>query len=104
MPISVTNIGTNSGKLVANNGTVAVTVPVGGVPTGALIVFAFAMAPGSRSVADTASNTYTGSSGTTFTNINTSLIGGTGYYYAWNCTALVSGNTITLTNQTGGTA
>lgn len=87
-----TNIGTNAGT----GATVAVTVGVGGVPTGALIVvLAYDTASGTPggSVADSAGNTYAalvtlGASATSHS-----------MFYAFNATALVNTNTITYTKQ-----
>lgn len=81
--------------------TLAVTVPVGGVPTGALIVVLVGEKSNTigGSVADTAGNTYTAVGG-----ILEGFSGCFGrFFYAYNATALVSTNIITYTKQTSGT-
>lgn len=96
--VDVTNIGTNTGSVVS---TVAITVPAGGVPSGSLIVVCVADSSitGTGSVADTKSNTYTlpSSPALPVTNNNLAANGFGSLYYAFNITALVSGDTITYT-------
>jgi hypothetical protein len=90
MTISVTNIGTNSGKGVT---TLAVTVPVGGVPAGALIIVGVTTisAVSTPSLVDSKSNSYSIAVGGPGTGTLT-------IYFVWSGTnALVSGDTITFT-------
>lgn len=98
--ISVTNIGTNSNSAGA---TVAITVPVGGVPSGALICFAVDENSGAAggSVADTSGNTYNLVS-TVGLNNDIASNGFGRFYYVQNATALSSGNSITWTKQVSG--
>jgi hypothetical protein len=95
MAISVTNIGQNNTTI---GTTVSVTVPVGGVPAGALICVAVCDRTNSvpaGSVSDSAGNTYSAIVGA---NLNGATASGYGrIFYAWNVAALVSGNTITFT-------
>ena len=99
MAISVTNIGVNANTTGA---TVAITVPAGGVPVGALICLTSSESTNSfppGSVADTASNTYAEVISARRSD------GPTGFgsiFYAWNVAALVSGNTITYTKVASG--
>lgn len=99
MAISVTNIGTATGS---SGGSLAVTVPAGGVPAGALIVVVVSEGASTvgGSVADTAGNTYTA-----VTGVFNNAASASGYgrmYYALNATALAQNNTITFTRQTSG--
>ena len=90
MAITVTNIGTASGKAVSS---LSITVPVGGVPAGSLIVVAYYNIGGfGASVTDTAGNSYINGP-----NRNAGWAGGeVEVKYAFNCAALVSGNTISI--------
>lgn len=94
--IVVTDIGTGSGGAVASY---TITVPVGGVPSGALIVVSIldngSSTPGG-SVSDTALNTYTAATGTGAAGLGSIRI-----FFAFNVSALVSGNTITYTKING---
>jgi hypothetical protein len=87
--ITLTQIGVNSAK--GSNLSIAITVPAGGVPAGAVIIVL--VSPGVSTfvsgVVDTAGNTYVAAQD--------------GFiYYAWQSTAaLVSGNTITVNFSTG---
>ncbi len=92
MAFSVTNIGTGSSVSGANFN---IAVPAGGVPAGATIVVFVSDrngSIGSQAVADSKGNTYTRI---------TSVIAGTStlcsVYYAYNVSALSSGDTITIT-------
>lgn len=99
MTISVTDIGTNSNT---SGATVAVTVGVGGVPSGALIVVCICEQGSSTvggSVADTAGNTYASAVSQTLSPGATAFMN---VFYAFNASALVSTNTITYTKQTSG--
>jgi len=97
MPLSVTNIGSNTGVAV---NTVAVTVPAGGVPVGALIVVcvsdnSVSGTGGLNAVADTGGNVYTSA---VQANNNNAAANGCGIMYTANVTkALVNTNTITYT-------
>src|SRR5258706_2245004 len=97
MPLSVTNIGSNTGVAV---NTVAVTVPAGGVPAGALIVVcvsdnSVSGTGGLNAVADTGGNVYTSA---VQANNNNAAANGCGIMYTANVTkALVNTNTITYT-------
>lgn len=98
MTISVTNIGTNSTKTAAV--ALAVTVPAGGVPSGALILLCEGNGTSNSgtvgaSVVDSASNSYTNG---TVSNNGGNCAGS--IYRCWNCNALVSTNTISLTANT----
>lgn len=103
MAIALTNIAHNQN---GTGATIAVTVPVGGVPTGAVIFGALSErtnhAAPVGSVADTALNTYqipTNASG----NLNNVAANGVGeLWYSYTGGALVSGNTITYTRNTSG--
>lgn len=98
----VTTVGTNANVL---GGTVAVTVGVGGVPAGTLIVVAVCerSASGtSGTVADSAGNTYTS---IVAANLNASAALGRGtLFYVNNATALVNGDTVTYTKNASGVA
>lgn len=101
MAISVTTIGTAI-DAAGSGATLAVTVPGGGVPSGALIFVGCgegnnATYSAGGSVADTSSNTYTEIS---HSNTSTTDFGQT--FYAKNATALSSGDSITFTKQTSG--
>ena len=87
---TVTTIGTNTNT---SGGTLAVTVPVGGVPSGALIIVCVSehVASLSGSVADTHNTPYSSITGL---DVSTQL--GRLFYFP-NATALVSGDTITYT-------
>lgn len=99
MAISVTDIGSNGNSTGA---TVAVTIPAGGVPSGAVIVVVTGEGSGVNfstggSMSDTV-NTY---SQITHLNNGTNL----GYGVMWhadNVSALTSANSITWTKQTSG--
>ena len=94
--LAITSIGTASAA--AASGTFSITVPAGGVPAGAAIIVCIHVGFGTRSVADTAGNTYTEeSSASAITPLST--IGSV--FTKYNCAALVSGNTITVTKDTG---
>lgn len=99
MTISLVNIGTNGGTSQASATGTSVTVGVGGVPAGSLIVACFDISLASATLTvcvDTAGNTY---------NIADSMFaGGTTSgvtYYAYNCLALVQNNTITVKSWGG---
>lgn len=100
--ISFNNIAVGSNN--TGNATLAVTVPAAGVPSGSLIVVGVVERNASPviggSVSDTAGNTYTRVAGITLGA--SAQDGQVDLYYAWNCSALVSGNTITYTKQTSG--
>ena len=92
MAFSVTNIGTGSS---VSGASFNIAVPAGGVPAGATIVVFVSDrngSIGSQAVADSKGNTYTRI---------TSVITGTStlcsVYYAYNVSALSSGDTITIT-------
>lgn len=94
MAISVTDLGTTGN---ATGTTLALTVPVGGVPSGAAIVVC--VSENSQtiggSVTDTAGNTYIATTGVF---LNGTVQNGFGrMFYCYNASALVSGNTITYT-------
>lgn len=96
-----TNIGT--GAVIAL--TVSITVGAGGVPAGNLIVVEVQdTTPGAATgtMSDTAGNTYTLAISRSPNNSSTN--GSTQYFYAWNCAALVSGNTIVYTGTSGTTS
>jgi hypothetical protein len=100
MTITVTNIGTANAKTV---NSIAITVPVGGVPSGSLIVVAASESStgGTPAASDTAGNTYNDAGGGTTISTASGLLD---IKHAFNATALVSGNTITWTfGQTGKT-
>ncbi len=95
MAITVTNIGTNTGSVTA---TVVITVPVGGVPVGSVIIVCVADSSISAvggSVADTGGNTYTRQVGQDNNALTTNGFGAV--FTAPVTTALVSGNSITYT-------
>ncbi len=86
MAISVTNIGTNNGKAVT---TLSITVPVGGVPSGALIVVGQSVTANALATpTDSASNTYQSPASLAITLSKVA--------FCFNCAALVSGNIITV--------
>jgi len=88
VPISLTAIGTNNGK--ASTG-LAITVPAGGVPQGALIVFcSTSLTNDVTAVSDTNNSGYTQA-------VSSGGPPRTQTYYFPNCAALVSTNTITPT-------
>ena len=97
---TVTNIGQNNSTTSSNN--ISVTVPSGGVAVGNTIIVSFAMNPataGAVSVTDTKGNSYTfnadvSESGGSNGNIRTII------FSAPVTTALVSGNTITVSCPT----
>lgn len=100
MPIGTpTTIGTNQNS---SGATIAVTVPGGGVPTGALIVVCVADASTTfgGSVADTSGNTYA-LAVQAFPNASSGN-GQVSLFYAMNAVALSSGNSVTYTKQTSG--
>lgn len=85
--------------------TVAATVPVGGVPAGAVICVVVcdrSISSPAGSVTDTAGNTYAAVDGQTL-DTDTSK-GFLRIFYAFNVSALVSGNTITYTKAVSGSA
>lgn len=90
----VKNIGTNQSKTAGTS--ISVTVPAAGVKAGNSIIVTFAMdsTSGSVSVSDTAGNTYNldADTGVYVTYVRTLI------FSAHNVTALVSGNTITVTH------
>lgn len=95
MAISVTGIATGTGGV--SSTTFSITVPAGGVPSGALLLafLSSASASGTPTISDTASNSFT-SFGLQYGN----GIAANGYaqpWYAKNCNALSSGNTIVFT-------
>lgn len=101
MTISVTNIGTNT----STTSTCSITVPVGGVPSGALIcVLVTDRATGTNitgaAFSDTSSNTYNIAGQIQVAGTN----GITAISYVKNCSALVSGNSITYTGSTSNIA
>lgn len=91
-PIEVTTIGTAS---TGTSATLAITVPAGGVPAGSLIFVAICneWTPGVTKIEDTAGNTYVRA-----TKSSASYLPLTEGWYAKNCNALSSGNSITVTN------
>ena len=99
MPISLTNIATG---ITPGASPLTITVPSGGVPAGSLIVVVVDE-QGTGTIGttptDTAGNTY-------HPVLATPLASGTTWvaqvYYAYNCSALVSGNTISYTPHTAG--
>ncbi len=94
MAVTLTSIATNTGSTVS---TVAVTVPVGGVPKSSLIVVCVADSSitGSGSVADTKSNVYSLANSSLNNGLTTNGFGA--IFYSFNVKALVSGDTITYT-------
>lgn len=91
--VAITSIGTATGSTV---GSIAVTVPAGGVPLGALIVVCVADSSVSvvgGSVVDTALNTYTRITGADNNNLTTNGFGA--IFYTLATTSLVQNNTIT---------
>ncbi len=87
MASSLVNIGTTQASAASS---VAVAVPAGGIPAGALIVVEVYDAAGhvnAGAVTDSAGNIYTKAKELTSTCI----------FYAWNCLALVSANSIIYT-------
>lgn len=84
----------------AAGATIAVTVPAGGVPAGALIVVFIGEQDTviGGSVADTAGNTYTAVGG----KVNSTPNCYGRFFYAYNVSALVSANSITFTKHTSG--
>lgn len=106
MSISVGDLGTASTEITA---TISVTIGVGGVPAGALIVVATeefgSFDPGSSAVTDSKGNTYTQVANGTANNVSAGNRLLTSLWYAKNITALVNGNTIKFTlAQTGDAA
>lgn len=101
MAISVTNIGT-ANSTTAGGATAVITVPGGGVPSGALIGLvatetASTTAVGG-SVIDTDLNTYTAQTPISLNNVTTN--GFNQFFWSNNVAALVSTNAITYTKQT----
>jgi hypothetical protein len=101
--MATTSIGTNT---VSAGNTVAVTVGAGGVPAGALIVVFVAdssttASGGLCAVADSKGNTYiNGAAAGVLQSIGASnASGGSVFFYCYNATALVNGDTITYTLQ-----
>lgn len=95
MSVTVTNIGTAIGSTVAS---IAITVPAGGVPQGALIIVCVADSSVSivgGSVADTGTNIYTRITGADNNNLTTNGFGA--IFSAPVTTALVPGNSIAYT-------
>ena len=93
MAISLTNIATNVAGF--SGATFSVTVPVGGVPAGSLIVvvnWEQGTATVGTAVNDTAGNSYS-----KIASLANGANGVASIWYAWNCLALVSGNTISYT-------
>lgn len=90
--IAVVEIGTNAMTVAAANPTI--TVPAGGVPQGAMIVFAFVTdgTGAETGVSDTQGNSYFFANSVTFNTSGDRLR----TYFGYAKTALVSGNTITL--------
>src|ERR1700676_266132 len=106
MAISVTNIGTNT---VSAGNNVSVTLGAGGISAGSLIVVLVAdssttASAGSCAVTDTRGNTYINGLGAgSLNSIGASNAnGGTIFFYCYNATALVNGDTITYTLQQTG--
>ena len=99
MAISVTTVGSVLGS---TGTTTALTVPAGGVPSGALIVAAVqdrSTVSSGGSVADSSSNTWAAIVALDCAGTSN----GFGcVYYTYNATALSSGNTITHTKVTSG--
>ena len=93
----VQNVGTNTAT--ASGTTLAVTVPGGGVAKGDFLAVYFAMdgAAGTVSAADTQGNTYTVAADAIYGSPSTSNVRAL-ILYANVTTALVSGNTITVTH------
>ncbi len=99
MPISVTNIGTNS---TTSATSLAVTVGAGGVPAGSLIVvcaeiFKLGSSPNINTVVDTATNSYNAGRISGHPN-NVGTNGEGSISYAFNCLALANTNTITASS------
>src|SRR6266853_234035 len=93
MTIVVTDIGSNTGTGV---NTVTITVPVGGVPSGATILICVSDSSTSQgSVTDSVLNSY--SQRVSISNNNNSATGYGAIYASFNNSALVSGNTIVFT-------
>lgn len=94
MTIATTNIGT-AGAIALG---VSASVGAGGVPSGSLIVVCIqdtTVGAATGSVADTAGNTYTLIASKSPNNSSTN--GAAQMFYAWNSSALSSGNSITYT-------
>lgn len=99
MTIVVTNIGTNFSKTVANTTALTVSVPAGGVPAGATIIVGIANSWLSSLGTSDGTNVYTD---TLTQGLNNTAASGVVYLsYAENVAALVSGNTISITNNSG---
>jgi hypothetical protein len=98
VPISApVNIGINASNTTQ---TYSVTVPVGGVPSGALIgvsVVSVASTLTGSSVSDTAGNTYHLADSAAFNSSGEKLY----QFYAYNCLALVQNNTISVNQGSG---
>src|SRR4029077_8579097 len=96
MPVTVTNIGTNTG---ASGTTLAITLAAA-IPAGSLIVVAVtekSTSGVSGTLADTAGNTY---STAIAANLNAAAASGRGtLFYCWNSKPLANGNTITYTRN-----
>ena len=101
MAISVTGIATATGVTVTSQ---AITVPAGGVPSGALIVVMMSSGAtsGAPTCTDTAGNSYTLVNQTSRNNLASYGYGA--MLYAKNAVALSSGNTITITQASGSIA
>jgi len=93
MTINVGNIGSNTGTGV---NTVTITVPVGGVPSGATILVCVSDSSTLQgSVTDSVPNTY--SQRVSIANNNNATNGYGAIYATFNNSALISGNTIVFT-------
>lgn len=93
MAFSINSIGTGSST---SGSSFAITVPVGGVPAGAIIAVAVsdrATTYGSQAVTDSAGNTYTRAASAIGSNVIAA------WYYAYNVSALTAGQTITITKS-----
>ena len=93
MALGINSIGTGRST---SGSSFAITVPVGGVPAGAIIAVAVsdrATTYGSQAVTDSAGNTYTRAASA----IGSNVIGA--WYYAYNVSALAAGQTITITKS-----
>ena len=100
--ISVTTLGTHAASTATTN---SVTIGVGGVPTGALVVvevldYTSAGSPVLGTVGDTKGNSYTS---ITSGNPNSNTQSVAAIFYAWNITALVNTNVITYTTNASAT-
>jgi hypothetical protein len=94
----VANIGTATSNSLANGSTLSIST--GAVPRGSLIVVGITNGPGgafSGGVTDTAGNTYTFDHSAGL-NFNGAANGNLNLYFAYNTSALSSGNSISVSN------